>query len=142
MSDKFKSAQIMVNGRLAYDALKLAELPVEGVRIVDYQNHVFVIQTRNTKYVLTNELGRIRGQAFKADGSVPRYLAEEEVIHFHGCTYGGSMIRIGFIGVDMHLEFSTKGHSPITTSAIQSIQVAPLEAKQQSFYEQMESFGR
>lgn len=139
---KFDPAKIrLADGSIAFDCAKLAELPVEGVRVADYTNHVFIIQTRNTKYVLTQVQGRMRGQAFKEDGSQPRYLANEEIIHFHGCTYGGSMIRIGFIGVDMHLEFSTKDSGPITTSAIQSVQVAPLEEKK-SDYLPMESFAR
>lgn len=138
---KFDPAKVrLADGSIAFDCAKLAELPVEGVRVADYMNHVFIIHTRNTKYVLTHVQGRMRGQAFKDDGSLPRYLAEEQVIHFHGCTYGGSMIRMGFIGVDMHLEFSTKEHSGITTSAIQSVQVAPLEAKPAHL--PMESFAR
>ncbi len=130
MNEKFEQAQILLpDGKVAYDCAKLADIHVDGVRIADYQNHVFVIQTRNTKYVLTSVQGRVRGQAFKEDGSAPKYLATEQVVHFHGSTFGGSMIRVGFIGVDMHLEFSTKEESGITTSRILSVQVAPLEAK-------------
>ncbi len=126
--NKFEQAKIQLpDGSIALDCSKLAQIPVEGIKIADYQNNVIIVQTRNTKYVLTSIQGRIRGQAFKVDGSLPKYLAQEAIIHFHGSTYGGSMIRMGFIGVDMHLEFSTKDASGITTSSIQSVQVASLD---------------
>ena len=140
MNDKFSEARIqLADGRVAYDAAKLADIPVEGVHLKDYLNHVIVVQTLNTKYVFTSIQGRVRGQAFKAVGE-PRYLAKSEIVHIHGSTWGGSMIRPGFIGVDMRLEFSTKDHNSITTSPIQSVQIAPVE--QTSYYEQMEAFGR
>jgi len=142
MNDKFSEAQVRLDdGRIAYDAAKLADIPVEGVHLKDYLNHVIVVQTLNTKYVFTSIQGRVRGQAFKVEGE-PRYLAKSEVVHIHGSTWGGSMIRLGFIGVDMRLEFSTKEHNCITTSPIQSVQFAPLEQRKQSYYEQMEAFGR
>lgn len=139
---KFDPARIVLaDGKIGFDCLKLADIPVEGVRLLDYQNHVFIVQTKNTKYVFTHVNGRIRGQSFKEDGSTPRYLATEQVVHVHGSTYGGSMLRMGFIGVEMHLEFSTKDESGITTSQISSVQVAPLEPKPPTVLEQIEAFG-
>ena len=140
MNDKFSEARIqLADGRVAYDAAKLADIPVEGVYLKDYQNHVIIVQTLNTRYVFTSQQGRVHGRAYKDDGS-PHYLAEFAIVHIHGSTWGGSMIKLGFIGVEMRLEFSTKDYNYITTSTIQSVQIAPIE--QESYYEQMEAFGR
>lgn len=125
---KFDPARIrLADGNIAFDCAKLTEIPVDGIRLLDYQNHVIIVHTKNTKYVFTHIQGRVRGQAFKEDGMPIRYLYTEEVVHIHGSTFGGSMIRTGFVGVGMHLEFSTKNAPGITTSEIQSVQIAPLE---------------
>ncbi len=145
---KFDPARIVFSdGRVAFDCAKLAEVPVEGIRLLDYQNHIIFVHTKNTKYVFTHIQGRVRGQAFKEDGMPIRYLAEEQVVHIHGSTFGGSMIRVGFVGVGMHLEFSTKDVGGITTSEIQSVQIAPLiEPKlmphQQAAYDDMRSMDK
>ncbi len=130
MNERFNTAKIqLADGRVAFDCLKLADIAVEGIRLAEYPNHVIVVNTKNTKYVFTSADGKVVGQAIKPNGFPVRYLATEQPVNIHGSTYGGSMIRIGFIGVEMHLEFSTKEEGPITTSEIQSVQVAPLEAK-------------
>jgi hypothetical protein len=116
------------DGRVAYDCAKLAHLPTEGFDLKDYREHVFVVRTRNTIYQFTTLDGQVFGKAFKPDGSRPKYLAEEKLCRIHGSTWGGSMMKIGYLGVEMHLEFSFEGHH-LVTSEVESITVAQLQAK-------------
>lgn len=128
MNEKFEAAKIKLpDGREGYDCVKLASIPTEGIFLKDHCDHLIVVQTQNTRYEFTTEGTEVRGQAFKADGSKPRYLAEQAPVHIHGSTWGGSMIKVGYIGTDMHLEFSTAGvEGAVVTSSIESIQVAAL----------------
>ena len=52
-----------------------------------------------------------------------RYFPEQTEVYFSGSTWGGSMLKIHWVGVDMHMEI---GHpnkpGVITTSAVESIQ--------------------
>lgn len=52
-----------------------------------------------------------------------RYCPQPTPCKIHGSTWGGSMLKIGFIGIGMHLEFSTKDHRRITTSTIATVAV-------------------
>ena len=57
----------------------------------------------------------------------PRYCPKPVLARIHGSTWGGSMIKIGFIGVGMRLEFSTKDHpGDITTTTIQDVVLEPM----------------
>jgi hypothetical protein len=38
-----------------------------------------------------------------------------------GSTWGGSMLKIGFIGIGMFMEFNVDGHKTLTTSLIKEI---------------------
>jgi len=128
MNDKFDAAKInLPDGREAYDCLKLAAIPTEGIFLKDHPDHLIVVQTQNTRYEFISEGGKVLGRAIKPDGSTPRYLPEQVPVNIHGSTWGGSMLKIGYIGVEMYLEFSTEGvPGTITTSAIVSVQVAAL----------------
>lgn len=83
---------------------------------------VLHIRTRNTSYTL-----EVRSTP-KADGvelllsGHSRYCPEPRPVHIHGSTWGGSMLKVGFIGRGMHLEFTTDEHpGVIVTSTIQDI---------------------
>lgn len=136
MSEQFDSAKIRLpDGRIGYDALKIIDIPVEGVKLADYPNHKIVVNTKNTRYVLTTRAGRVLAQAFAGDRE-PRFLSKEQVVNIHGSTYGGSMIRLGFIGVGMHLELSSQDDhyedlpwKTLTTTAIENIQVRELPSE-------------
>lgn len=87
----------------------LKDMPV-GTRIL--------VQTRNTLYTIdvTEKGESIFGHA--------HYCPEPVRCNIHGSTWGGSMLKMKFIGEGMHLEFSTENHpSAITTSMIQSVEV-------------------
>lgn len=83
---------------------------------------VLSIRTRNSAYTL-----EVRSTP-KADGvklfisGHQKYCPEPRSAHIYGSTWGGSMIKVGFIGRGMNLEFTTDEHPGIiTTSTIQEI---------------------
>lgn len=51
----------------------------------------------------------------------PKYCPVPTVCRIHGSTWGGSMIKIGWVGRGMYLEFSTDEHHGIRTSEIQDV---------------------
>lgn len=52
----------------------------------------------------------------------PEYCPEPVPVSVAGSTWGGSMLKCGFVGRGMHLEFSHPGYgTPITTSRIKEI---------------------
>ncbi len=77
-----------------------------------------LVQTKNTLYELTKH-----EQHWSALGG--KYFARPRIANIHGSTFGGSMIRPGFIGVGMYLEFShpTDDKSNLTTSVILSAKI-------------------
>lgn len=62
-----------------------------------------LVQTRNTLYTLVNHGDRWIGQGGK-------HLPELTEVHVNGSTFGGSMIKVGFIGIGMYLELDRAGH--------------------------------
>lgn len=114
------------DGTIAYDCVKLAQVPTEGVFIKDCVGKVLLVRTMNPIYQLKVEEDRVLGRAFKDDGSEPRYLSFELPVNVLGSTWGGSMIKMGYVGVGMYLEMSWMGHHGVRTSQVQSIQLAEL----------------
>jgi hypothetical protein len=132
MSDKFDAAKIVLpDGRVGYDCLKLANIPTEGIFLRDYPNHMIQVRTQYTLYTFITRNGApfVEGIATANDGGSVRYLAEQTGgILIQGSTWGGSMLKLGYIGVDMHLEFDFgKPRQCLTTSRIASIQVMALD---------------
>lgn len=87
---------------------ELAKLPV-GKRLI--------VQTRNTKYTITK-----RGPDDYLICGHAKYCPESTECHIAGSTWGGSMLKMGFVGRGMRLEFSVKEHGTVTTSTIQEIE--------------------
>ena len=77
--------------------------------------HTVLVQTHNTLYALTNHGDRWIGQGGQR-------LPEGTVVHVNGSTFGGSIIKVGFIGIGMYLELLVHGHT-FTTSAIESVEI-------------------
>lgn len=74
------------------------------------------VQTRNNLYCirkLEDEAYTIRGNA--------RFCPVDTPCSISGSTWGGSMLKVGFIGRGMHLEFSLDGHGTLTSSTIEDI---------------------
>lgn len=78
-----------------------------------------MIQPKNTLYLIEK-----RGEdEFYISGN-QRFCPEPTKASIHGSTWGGSMLKIEFVGIGMRLEFSVEGHRAITTSVISSVELA------------------
>lgn len=130
---KFDEAKMRLpDGRIVYDCVKLAAIKTEGIILADYPRHLIVVETRNTVYEFAHVNGRALGQATRKDNPHirPRFLAEPTLVSIHGSTFGGSIIKVGYVGVEMHLEFhelDAPESGRITTSAIENVRVSALE---------------
>lgn len=76
------------------------------------------VQTKNTQYLIE----KVGEKEYLISGN-QKYCPEPVKATITGSTFGGSILKCGFIGRDMHLEFYVPGHeySPITTTSIQEI---------------------
>jgi len=89
-----------------------------GVRLEDLPpGSRLQVTTRNTCYqllVLIGNMALITGH--------PLYCPRPVVVRIHGSTWGGSMLKLEFIGRGMHIEFVHPQYQlPIITSPIQEI---------------------
>jgi hypothetical protein len=71
------------------------------------------VETQNRRYTIVN----------RGDGSVfisghPEFCPDPVIVHIHGSTWGGSMLKQRFIGRGMRLEFFHPHYRVITTSPI------------------------
>ena len=91
-----------------------------GKDVKDIENGgVLQVQTKNTLYTIHRQDS---GQLFISGGHrFPQFTP----VSIHGSTFGGSMIKVGFIGIGMYLEFSIIGpgnqRMTFTTSQIKEI---------------------
>ncbi len=78
-----------------------------------------IIKTRNTTYTVEktgDRLYTIYGNARFCPSPTPCYI--------HGSTFGGSMLKIDYVGIDMCLEFRLlEGKETVTTSRIQEVHI-------------------
>ena len=93
-----------------------------GVRVEDLVPGSWLqVKTQNTCYrilILFGAMALITGH--------PLFCPRPVLITIHGSTWGGSMLKVRFIGRGMHLEFHHPHYStPIVTSVIQEIQELP-----------------
>jgi len=93
-----------------------------GVRVEDLVPGSWLqVKTQNTCYrilILFGAMALITGH--------PLFCPRPVLITIHGLTWGGSMLKVRFIGRGMHLEFHHPDYStPIVTSPIQEIQELP-----------------
>ena len=88
--------------------VSLGDLSPSTVLEIDTQNH------RYTAVFLGESQALISGH--------PEYCPEPVLVGISGSTWGGSMLKLRYIGRGMHLEFShPEYHSPIVTSRIQAV---------------------
>ena len=98
--------------------VQLAALPPATVLQIQTQNH------RYTAVMLGGSEALISGH--------PEYCPEPVQVAISGSTWGGSMLKLRFIGRGMHLEFCHPSYrTPIITSRIQDIQECPQETAAQ-----------
>lgn len=89
-----------INDKIANSALAggahITRLPPEkrGYRVV----------TANTTYHLVRHNPGLPNQTFWTIDGHPKYCPLPVVCNIHGSTWGGSMLKVGFIGRGMHLE--------------------------------------
>lgn len=85
-----------------------------GVHLRDVQpGTVLEVQTQNRAYKL-----RYEGMGKALISGHPVFCPEPVLVTIQGSTWGGSMIKQGYIGRGMCLEFSHPAFEPITTSVI------------------------
>ncbi len=101
-----------VNGNIVQSEIEggvfLEGLPPDTVLQIDTQNHSY------TALLLGEGRALLSGH--------PEYCPQPVQVNIAGSTWGGSMLKVRFIGRGMHLEFHHPGYStPIVTSRIQEI---------------------
>jgi len=75
------------------------------------------IETQNRSYTLVN-----RGDGEALLCGHPKYCPQPVAVRISGSTWGGSMLKMAFVGRGMRLEFRHPGYSrPIITSRIRDI---------------------
>lgn len=74
------------------------------------------VQTENRSYHLTV---RENGEAWISGH--PVFCPDPVLVKIHGSSWGGSMLKVAYIGRGMHLEFRHPVHKIITTSPIKEI---------------------
>lgn len=131
MAEQFDAAKIKLeDGRVAYDCVKLAQIETEGAWVSGKNRNIpencdILVRTQNTLYDLRIRGNEISGLAYRNDGH-KNYLVVRRLINVHGSTWGGSMLKMNYIGIGMHLEFSIPGQKTVTTSEIQSLTIKPV----------------
>ena len=77
---------------------------------------VLEIETENRAYTI-----EYRGLGQALISGHPVFCPKPTLVTINGSTWGGSMIKSGFIGRGMHLEFAHPEFEPITTSVIRDV---------------------
>jgi hypothetical protein len=88
---------------------------IEGGAYLDYlsEGAVLEVETQNHRYTVVN-----RGQGQALISGHPHFCPEPVVVRIVGSTWGGSMVKMRFIGRGMHLEFWHPTYRTIRTSRI------------------------
>lgn len=74
------------------------------------------VETQNRRYTIVN-----RGDGQAMISGHPEFCPHPVLVMIGGCTWGGSMLKMRYIGRGMHLEFSHPFYQTITTSRIVDI---------------------
>lgn len=80
---------------------------------------VLEVETENRAYTI-----RYQGLNRALISGHPVFCPEPTPVTIHGSTWGGSMIKAGYIGRGMRLEFGYAANLPITTSVIRQVRAA------------------
>ena len=80
---------------------------------------VLEVRTENRSYTIRYQG---LGQAFISGH--PVFCPSPVLVTINGSTWGGSMIKSGYIGRGMRLEFAQSAFQPITTSVIRDVRAA------------------
>jgi hypothetical protein len=96
----------------------IIQMEIEGgVHLDDLgEGAVLEVETQNHWYTIVN---RGRGQALISGH--PEYCPDPVPVRIEGSTWGGSMLKVRYIGRGMHLEFRHPTYKTILTSRIVEI---------------------
>lgn len=75
---------------------------------------VLIVTTQNTVYALR----KVGPEEYTISGHA-RYCPEPTPIAVHGSTWGGSMLKMGFVGRGMRLEGTLNGHTILTSMIVE-----------------------
>ncbi len=91
---------------------------IEGGVYVDQlrEGDTLEVETQNRWYTIIN---RGRGKALISGH--PKFCPKPVLVRIEGSTWGGSMLKVRYIGRGMHLEFRHPSFQTITTSRIVEI---------------------
>ena len=82
-----------------------------------------IVKTKNSTYIL-EKVDDSRYDTYISGGYFERKYGRKFKVHINGCTYGGSMLAIGKIEVDMILEaVIEESNRTLTTSRIKDVEV-------------------
>ncbi len=92
-----------------------------GVRLEDLPGGAsLVVETENRSYEV--RMGE-NGSAYISGH--PVFCPKPTLVSIHGSSWGGSMLKVAYIGRGMHLEFHHPEYQTITTSKIVEIRHCP-----------------
>ncbi len=99
----------------------IARSEIEGGVCLDAlsEGAVLEVETQHHWYTIVNRSG---GEALISGH--PNYCPEPVPVRIAGSTWGGSMLKLRFIGRGMHLEFCHPTYHTITTSRVVDIRTA------------------
>src|SRR5581483_65490 len=80
---------------------------------------VLEVETENRAYTI-----RYEGMGRALISGHPVFCPEPTLVTINGSTWGGSMIKSGYIGRGMRLEFAHPAFEPITTSVVREVRAA------------------
>ena len=90
-----------------HGGVSLDELPIGAV---------LDVETANTRYRLEN-----RGNGEVLISGHPEICPEPVLVDFHGSTWGSAMLKMGFVGREMSLEFRHPEKGLVRTSRVREI---------------------
>jgi hypothetical protein len=99
----------------------IVQSEVEGGVYLDdlSEGAVLEVETQNRWYTIVM---RARGQELISGH--PQYCPDRVPVRIEGCTWGGSMLKVRFIGRGMRMEFRHPVHRTIITSRIVDIRAS------------------
>ncbi len=94
---------------------------LDGVYLDDLaEGQELAVETHNRCYRIVN-----RGEGNALISGHPTFCSEPVLVKIDGSTWGGSALKMNFIGIGMHLEFRLPdGRRSVTTSPVVGIRSA------------------
>jgi len=99
----------------------IAQSEIEGGVYLDdlSEGAILEVETQNRWYTIV-----IRGRGEELISGHPKFCPDPLPVRIAGSTWGGSMLKLRFIGRGMRLEFGHPTHSRIITSRVVDIRAA------------------